>query len=284
MNILYIGSAGPLSLQPFKALLSSGYTIAAAGIYQPVVFRQRIIALENESLALAAQQAAIPVIDLSQPLPSLLSQLDELQIDVLLMACYSRRLPAELVDYPAKGSYNLHPSLLPAYRGPEPVFWQMKQVADSGVSWHRVTEAFDAGDIVAQKKVYLDDGLDYRQINQRLAEVGSELLPALLSAIEYDRLKPVVQDAGAVSYYPYPQAADFVLDTTGSAQQAYNFMRATRAFNQPYRCHYADRGYLLDEALDYDNNRSLEAVEVQGNTLFIPFKTGVLIASMAAKL
>jgi len=58
MNILYIGSSAALSLIPFKKLLSTTHSIVAAGIYKPLVFEQKIIALENESLALSARQHA----------------------------------------------------------------------------------------------------------------------------------------------------------------------------------------------------------------------------------
>ena len=284
MNILFVGSAGPLSLLPFKALLASTHTLAAVGIYQPLLFKDNIIALENESLALAAQQSAVPVIDLSRPVASVLPQLRELQVDVLLMACYGRRLPKALFDFPAHGSYNLHPSLLPAYRGPEPVYWQLKHGAATGISWHRVSEAFDSGDIIAQKKVYLEDGLSYQQINAQLASAGSELMAGLLSELENGQLQGKNQNPDAASYFPYPQAEDFVLDVRGSARRACNFMCATQEFGQTFSCTIAGREYRLARAMDFDPNRVLECVEVQGECLFIPFKQGVLIATVAGKL
>ncbi len=125
MNILYIGSSGALSLVPFKKLLASDYSVSAVGVYRPLMIEQKIIALENESLALSAQQLQIPVIDFSQPLDDLIEQLNCLKIDLILMSCYSRRLPEKIINLAAVGCFNMHPSLLPRYRGPEPVFWQM---------------------------------------------------------------------------------------------------------------------------------------------------------------
>ena len=60
MNILYIGSSGALSLIPFRKLLATEQSISAVGVYNPLFFEQKIIAVENESLALSAQQDAIP--------------------------------------------------------------------------------------------------------------------------------------------------------------------------------------------------------------------------------
>lgn len=284
MNILYIGSSGALSLIPFKKLLSTEHTISAAGVYNPLVFTNKIIALENEPLALSAQQRGIPVIDLSQPVNDLCEQLSRLDIDLILMSCYSKRLPDEVVILADSGCFNMHPSLLPRYRGPEPIFWQMKEAGDIGVSWHLVTENLDAGDIVKQQKVMLDDGLSFEEINLVLANAGAELMITLLSDIQAQTLKKTPQDEKQASYYTYPEQQDFTVDTAWSAQRAYNFMRATQAYGYACHCKFGGFDLTLEQALDYDNNASLANVEVHGNRVYIPFNEGVLIATYTGKL
>lgn len=284
MNILYIGSSGVLSLVPFKKLLASPYSITAVGVNNPLVFDNKIIALENESLALAANQADIPLIDLSKPLDEVISQCSSISFDVILMSCYSKRLPEEVINIASKGCFNMHPSLLPAYRGPEPIFWQMKDGCEMGVSWHCVTHDFDAGDIAVQQNVVLDDGAEYSEICLQLAEAGAELMMTMLTDLSAGTISETVQNAELVSYFPYPEAHDFVVDTAWTAQHAYNFMRATQAFAYPYRCQIGSHRYLLDKALDYDNNDSLEEAELKGDRLYIPCNEGVLIATFTAKL
>lgn len=288
MNIFYIGSSGALSLVPFKQLLASDYSVSAVGVYRPLMIEQKIIALENESLALSAQQQQIPVIDLSQPLDDLLDQLNALKIDLILMSCYSRRLPERIINLAHAGCFNLHPSLLPRYRGPEPVFWQMKAASDMGVSWHLVTRDIDAGDIVKQQTVKLDEGMSFAQITLLLANTGADLMLRLLTELlEQTLLHPLkreVQDEKLASYYRYPEKRDFTVDIAWSAQYAYNFMRATQAFGHLYHFKSGDDEYFLEQALGYDNNASLSAVEVQANRLYIPLDEGVLIASYTGKL
>jgi methionyl-tRNA formyltransferase len=284
MNILYIGSSAVLSLIPFKKLLSTTHSIAAVGIYKPLIFDQKIIALENESLALFAQQHAIPVIDLSQSVAELIDQISLLDVDLILMSCYSRRLPDDIINLAKAGCFNMHPSLLPRYRGPEPVFWQMKHASDMGVSWHLVTHDLDAGDIVKQQKINLDDGLSFEEINRSLAKTGAELMLAVLADLSAQRLLKTRQDQALASYFPYPQKDDFTVDTSWSAQRAYNFMRATQVFGHVYHCASGPYHFLLDEALDYDNNARLTDVDVQANRLYIPFNEGVLIATYTGKL
>jgi len=284
MNILYIGSSGALSLFPFKKLLTSKYTVAAVGVVNPVTFDKKIIALENESLALAANAVNIPVIDLAQPVRDIVDLCETYSIDVILMSCYSKRLPDELINLALNGCYNMHPSLLPYFRGPEPIFWQMKMAADIGVSWHKVVNDFDVGDIAAQQKVLLDDGAKYSAICLQLAETGAVLMLALLSNITEDTVALSPQNSAIASYYRYPENQDFVIDLNGSAQQLYNFICATQAFAVPHQCHIGNHLFYLDEALDYDNNRSLDTLEVQGNRLYIPCHEGVLIARYIDKI
>ena len=284
MNILYIGSSGPLSLIPFKKLLSSEHRIAAVGIYDPIIFDNKIIALENESLALAAKQAEIPVIDLSQPVKDIARSCSGFTIDLMLMSCYSKRLPDALIHLADKGCYNLHPSLLPAYRGPEPIFWQMKHASEMGVSWHQVVSDFDAGDIAAQKKVIFDDGLTHAEISLLLAETAADLMPELLTQISTSTLQCTKQDVAQLSYFSYPQPSDFIIDTSSDAQQIYNFMSATQAFGLTYRYRYETSLFYLTEAIDYDNNQTLESPEVQSGRLYIPCNGGVLIAAYTDKM
>ena len=284
MNILYIGSSGALSLIPFRQLLTSKHSIVAVGVFKPIVFDNKIIALENESLALSASQSNIPLIDLSQTIDVIVDQCKNKSIDLILMSCFGKRLPDQLVNLASKGCFNMHPSLLPQYRGPEPIFWQMKQAGDVGVSWHQVSHDLDAGDIVIQQKVLLDDGLDYAQINQTLAEKGAALMMTLLSALSAGSVSTTAQDSELASYYPYPEEQDFTIDSAWTAQHAYNFMRATQVFGYGYRCRIGSHQYLLDKAIDYDNNDSLSTAEVKANKLYIPCNDGVLIATFTAKL
>jgi len=284
LNIFFIGSSGALSLSPFEKLISENYNVIAVGVYKPIVFDKKIIALENASLALAANALEIPVIDLSQAVADVVKQCKKYAIDVILMSCYSKRLPNSLIKLASNGCFNLHPSLLPYFRGAEPVFWQMKLAAETGISWHKVVEKFDAGDIVAQKKVYFDDGASYAEINSQLAKSGAALMLSLLSDVTNDQLALKPQNQASASYYPYPVKPDFSIDLNLSAQQIYNFMSATQIFSQPYMCQLGERMVYLNEALDYDNNLSLEEAEVQGDRLYIPCKEGVLMASYTDKL
>ena len=284
MNILYIGSSGALSLVPFYELLLSSYPVSAVAVDKPINFQNKIIALENESLALAANQKDVPVLDLSEPSADFVNRLSEYTIDVILMSCYSKRLPDEIVKLAGIGCYNMHPSLLPRYRGPEPIFWQMKQANKVGVSWHRVSDEFDAGDIALQKEVMLEDGLNHSEISRLIAETGAELMLELLTGLASGKQVLMPQDPVDASYYSYPQKHDFVIDDRCTAQQVYNFICATRVFSEPYLFKHDKDCFYIDSALAYDNERHLETAKVEDGNLYIPCNEGVLITTFTDKI
>ncbi|MCW8852143.1 MAG: formyltransferase family protein [Gammaproteobacteria bacterium] len=284
MNIFFIGSSGALSLVPFKSLLSSGHSISAVGVQDPIQFDNKIIALENESLALAANHSSVPVIDMSQPVDEILNRCSDYAIDAILVSCYGKRLPENIINLASGGCYNMHPSLLPGFRGPEPIFWQMKYAVDVGVSWHRVTHDFDTGGIVAQQGIALDDGASYYEISSQLAENGAILMHQLLAGLDSGKLTMVSQDNDSASYYPYPSADDFEIDVSYSARQLYNFMTGTQAFTQPFRYQSGNQRFSLDAALDFDTKLELDTAEIQGDRLYIPCNEGVLIVSYTDKI
>src|SRR4051794_24135639 len=71
-----------------------------------------------------------------------------LQPEIIVVACYPRLLPDALLGIAPHGGFNLHPSLLPSLRGPDPIFWALRNgLTETGVTAHRLTDRFDAGEI-----------------------------------------------------------------------------------------------------------------------------------------
>ncbi len=94
--------------------------------------------------------------------------------DFLLVACFPYRLPLAVRRVPEKDALNLHPSLLPRYRGPTPLFWQFRcGETNTGVTLHRLAQELDRGDIIAQKRVTQPDGIDATEADDRLAVHGA---------------------------------------------------------------------------------------------------------------
>ena len=207
--------------------------------------------------------------------------LASMNADVACVACFARRIPAALLGAPKHGFLNLHPSRLPDYRGPAPLFWQLRDgVKPFGVTVHWMDATLDTGDIAAQADVMLPNGIDGPGADQRLAAIGGGLLVDVLDAIERGEDLRQTQPPGG-SYQPWPQAEDFRLDRAWSARRTFNFMRGTAEWGRPYRLTIGDEELLLKHALDLRPQLQLPTPHHRdGQRLHIQFASGVLIADV----
>jgi len=109
---------------------------------------------------------------------SLAVKLAPFEADYLLVACWPYLLPPETVGVAAKAALNLHPSLLPEYRGAAPVFEQLNSKETRlGVTLHLLSQEYDCGKIVAQAGFELETSSTSReQIEAQAALVGAGLM------------------------------------------------------------------------------------------------------------
>ena len=153
-----------------------------------------------------------------------------------LVLCFPRRLSAEIAALPAYGCFNIHPSLLPRYRGPSPLFWQFYNgERDGGVTVHRVTENIDAGPVIAQRRMVLHAGLDHAQAQCRFATLGVDLFVDCYPQIAAGHASVVSQHEPDASYYPAPIERDWLITHEWSAERAYRFISAMVAECGPLR-------------------------------------------------
>lgn len=200
--------------------------------------------------------------------------------DVACVACFPRRFPAEMLAIPRHGFLNVHPSRLPDYRGPAPLFWQLRDgIEPVGVTVHWMDAHMDTGDIAAQTSVALPDGIDGPGADRLLGEQGGRLLADVLSEMRSGITSRRPQPLGG-SYQPLPGAADFRLERSWSARRAYNFMRGAAEWGRPYQLRLENGELLwLKDALKYSHQEVLgTSYRVQGDQVLIQFTPGILTA------
>lgn len=227
MKILFVGTPGAFSLPPLQALLQSEHTIAA------VVVPPDSANISGDIIPLLPPHANHTIITLAQSLNiPVIPPRDAPETDAIVVACFPRRLSANFLSRARRAALNIHPSWLPQYRGPAPVFWQLRDgVTAPGVTLHRMTAELDAGNIVAQSCVQLPAGASGPQIDQLLAGAGAQLLQTALTGGE---LTGSPQPPGG-SYQSWPQADDWTIPCGWRAERAFNFMRGTEEWDRPYR-------------------------------------------------
>lgn len=175
-----------------------------------------------------------------------------------VVACFPRLIPESLLAVPRHGFLNVHPSLLPEYRGPAPLFWQFKAGEQrTGVTVHWMDGQFDTGPIAAQRIVPLTDGISEHDATRLMARAGGRTLVEVLQHVVGGEL-PYRKQAPGGSYQPWPHSEDFVVSADWSARRIFNFMRATVVWGHPYTLELDGARWMLSDALSWSNYTTLE--------------------------
>lgn len=202
--------------------------------------------------------------------------------DVACVACFPHRIPPTLLHVPKRGFLNVHPSLLPAYRGPAPIFWQLHEgESRTGITIHWMDPQFDTGPLADQRAVLLPDGISETDATGMMARAGARLLAEVLDHVAAGEIPYRKQPPGG-SYQPYPHERDFVISPAWPARRVYNFMRGTAVWGFPYRLELPDETLLLSDAVSYSAHESLHVplVRLDGQVI-IQCTPGVVRAHLA---
>ena len=104
-------------------------------------------------------------------------QISKLKPNIIIVAAYGKYIPNTILDIPQYGCLNIHPSLLPKYRGPSPVSTAILSGDDTtGVTVMKITDMMDAGPVVASREMAIEADDTTENLTQRLFEMGAELL------------------------------------------------------------------------------------------------------------
>ena len=116
--------------------------------------------------------------------PTFIKDLQALEADVFLVVAF-RMLPKVVWSIPPKGTFNLHASLLPAYRGAAPINWSIiNQEKESGVTTFLIDEKIDTGNVLLQEKIQLDKGETAGSLHDKLASLGGKVTIDTLEALQ----------------------------------------------------------------------------------------------------
>jgi methionyl-tRNA formyltransferase len=158
--------------------------------------------------------------------------------DIIVIFSMSQLLKPHILSVAPQGVVNLHPSYLPAYRGPNPDFWQYVDMElNPGVTVHQVDEGEDSGAILTQDRVSIPLGIRSPERLDLLIGRGSELMISTLDAIEEGRANPVPQPVDS----PTPRARNLKADEhrqiiqwqDWSIERIWHVLRGTEFWFQP---------------------------------------------------
>lgn len=155
--------------------------------------------------------------------------LKESNIDLGVIASFSKIIPKSVIDAVHLGIINVHPSLLPKYRGANPIFWSLRNgEKEFGVTVHYINERIDAGDIIMKKKIKIEDNETLMDCKKKFFEHGIYLMKKSIKMIESGKVKTLSQKEDESTYYP-PAKKEYrtILPNEHNYFQVKNIMRAS---------------------------------------------------------
>jgi methionyl-tRNA formyltransferase len=164
--------------------------------------------------------------------PEWLETIAGLKPDFIFSFYYRKMISSPILAIPKVGAFNLHGSLLPAYRGRCPVNWVIINGEKvTGVTLHYMIDKPDAGDIVGQKEVVIASSDTAKTLYDKLCGTAALLLDELLPQIKAGRIPRHKQDLAAGSYYGGRKPQDGRIDWNKPAKEIYNLIRGV---TEPY--------------------------------------------------
>lgn len=223
-RIIFMGSQD-FSIPPFEKLLSLSHDIIAV-VTRPDRPAGRGRKLTSTPVKVRALSLGLPVLE-----PHLIRDaglpdtLRELEPDFIIVAAYGGILPPELLRIPRLACLGVHPSLLPRYRGANPVRWALIQGdATSGVSIFRMEEGIDTGSIIVREEVPIHPQDNAAILGERLAYVGADALARALTLYAGGRVVPIAQN-GEASQAPIIPRSQERINWSLPAEKILNWIR-----------------------------------------------------------
>ena len=200
MRLAFLGTPD-FAVRSLAELVASGHEIAA--VYaQPPAPRGRGQQLRPSPIQAFAETVGLEVrTPRSMRAPEEIEAFRALDLDAAVVVAYGQLLPREVLEAPRLGSFNLHASLLPRWRGAAPIQRAiMAGDAATGVNVMRMTEGLDEGPVLLSETVPIAPTDTAATLSERLAGVGASLLPRALAALERAGARETPQAAEGVVY------------------------------------------------------------------------------------
>lgn len=193
------------------------------------------------------------------------SEIENLKPDLILVAAYGQILPKEILKIPQSGCLNIHPSLLPKYRGPSPIqSVLLKGEKRTGVTIILMKEKIDGGEIVAALPLRASiSHLTSEELSKKLAELGAKLLIKTLPKWLKGEIKPKPQNESKATYTKIFKKEDGEIDWRKSPTEIERQIRAFYPWPGSYTLYQGKRLKILKAEVS-KNKLIIKRVQLEG--------------------
>ena len=278
MRIIFFGSPAEAA-ESLKSLISEGHNIAA--VYtRPDRRAGRGRASTPTPVKTMALENGLPVCTPArlQNNEQEFAQLADAHVDVFVVVAYGRILPPEILSIPPMGVVNVHPSLLPQYRGPSPVVTAILDgQAQTGVTVMLLDEGMDTGPILAQSPpVQLNGTEKGASLQALLFNEGAAMLPAVLKGLQDGSITPTPQDDALATVTGLLDRSDGEIDWSLSAEQIGRMVRAYDPWPGTFTTWNGKGLKILDAELTNESRDDPGKVSVTDGRLIVGTGSGSL--------
>ena len=241
MRLVFMGTPG-FAVPTLEGLLNSGHDLVAVYTQpdRPVGRGRQLAPLPVKKVALEHGLMVLQPDSLRER--SEVERLAGLQPGVVVVAAFGQLLPRELLSIPPFGCLNVHPSLLPKFRGASPIATAILEGEETGATIMLMDEGMDTGPVLAQRSVSIEPEDTTESLAAKLARIGAELLLQTLPRWLAGELTPLPQDKERATYTRTITKEDGELDWHLSAVELW---RRVRAFYPWPGCYTRWQGKLL---------------------------------------
>ena len=280
MNIIFFGSDDFASVH-LEALFKSPHKVLAC-VTPPDKPQGRGMKLTAGPVKEIALKNKVPVLQPEDIKDKGFQQkIKDLKADLFVVIAYGKFLPQQLLDVPKIFSINVHGSLLPKYRGAAPINWALiKGEKETGISIIKMNEKMDAGDIVAQMEIDIDDEDTALSLREKMKRIGPAFLIETIDNVGAVRERPLrPQDPKKVTFAPKLTKEMGKIDWRKSAVEIYNLVRALQPWPSAYTMYKGKQlKVLISHALQGKVPLAApgEIVEVSKSEIVVATGEGVL--------
>ncbi len=262
IKIIFMGTP-EFAIPAFNALIKNDYKIVAA-ITAPDAPIGRKQILTPPPIKVEAKKNNIPIL---QPKkikePQWMQKIKELNPDLIIVCAFGQIISKEILDIPKLGSINIHPSLLPKYRGASPIQYAiLNNEKETGVTIMLMDEQMDHGQILSNSKFQIPNSkFTYIELSKELSELGANLLIKTLPKWINKEIKPQEQNHDEATFTKIIKKEDGKIDWNNSAEKIDAQIRAFNPWPSAYTS-FSGKTLKIIEAEIIENKDNLETGKI----------------------
>mgnify|MGYP003288813459 CR=1 FL=1 len=225
MRIVFFGT-GEFSTTILKGLINNGNNIVAV-VSQPDKINGRNGKITFSSIKVFCLSNNIPIYQFEKLNKEGEQPLKALNADMFVTASYGQIIGEHILNIPRLGTFNVHASLLPKYRGSAPIQWAIINGEKStGVTIMRTEAGIDTGEMYIQKEIPIEESDTSSSVFNKLAILGVECITEFINNFKQYEHSGIKQNEAEATYFPMIAKQDYLLNFNSSTTNIVNKVRA----------------------------------------------------------